>query len=229
VNHDGKLDIVGNFGVLLLGNGNGTFNVGSSIASMSDIQLVDMNNDGNLDIVGYGSMPGNNFAAISVQLGNGDGTFQPAQTWSAQAPGSWSQMGIADWNSDGLLDTAFETEGFVHATSFSTYLQTGLNISPTLIDFGKLKAGTSSAPQTITLTNTTTGTLKIEALKTAGTVLQFSYTTTCGATLAAGANCTITAVFSPNAVRNGLDATIEVVYNQSTGPQYIELLGESTN
>ncbi len=229
INHDGKLDIVGNFGVLLTGNGNGTFNIGSAIASVSDVQLVDMNNDGNLDIVGYGSMPGNNFPAISVQLGNGDGTFQPAQTWSAQATGSWSQMGIADWNSDGLLDAAFETESYVHATAFSTYLQTGLNISPTLVYFGKQKVGTSSAPQTITLTNTTTGTLKIEAIKASGTVLQFSYTTTCGATLAAGANCTITAVFSPNEVRDGLNATIEVVYNQSTGPQYIELLGESTN
>jgi hypothetical protein len=229
VNHDGKLDIVGNFGVLLLGNGDGTFNVGASIASMSDIQLVDMNNDGNLDIVGYGSLPGNNLAAISVQLGNGDGTFQPAQTWSAQALGNYSQMGVADWNSDGLLDAAFKTDSFIHDTAFSTYLQTGLNISPTLVYFGQTKVGTSSSPQTITLTNTTTGTLKIEALKTTGETLQFSNSTNCGTTLAMGASCTITVVFSPNEVRDGLDEVFEVVYNQTTGPQYIEVLGESTH
>ena len=229
VNHDGKLDIVGNFGVLLLGNGNGTFNVGSSVASMSDIQLVDMNNDGNLDIVGYGTLPGNNLAAVSVQLGNGDGTFQPAQTWSAQAPGNWNQMGVADWNSDGLLDAAFKTDSFIHDTAFSTYLQTGLNISPTLVDFGQIKMGTSSSPQKVTLTNTTAVTLKIEALKTTGETLQFSNTTNCGTTLAVGASCTITVVFSPTEVRDGLDEVFEVVYNQATGPQYIELLGESTN
>jgi hypothetical protein len=221
VNHDGKLDIVGNFGVLLLGNGNGTFNVGSSIPSMSDIQLIDMNNDGNLDIVGYGSMPGNNLPAISVQLGNGNGTFQPAQTWSAQSPGNWSQMGVADWNSDGLLDAAFKTDSFIHDTAFSTYLQTGLNISPTLVDFGQIKMGTSSSPQNVTLTNTTAGTLKIEALKTTGETLQFSNTTNCGATLAVGASCTITVVFSPTVVRDGLDEVFEVVYNQTTGPQYV--------
>jgi hypothetical protein len=228
VNHDGKLDIVGNFDVLLLNNGDGTFNV-SSIDAYSDVQLVDMNNDGNLDIVGFGQLSGDNLPAISLQLGNGDGTFQPRLTWSAQSLGNYPQMGIADWNSDGLLDTAFPTDSYVVDTPFSVYLQTGLNISPTLVDFGQLKVGTNSSPQTITLTNTTTGALKLDAIKTTGEVAQFSSSTTCGTSLATGASCTITLVFSPTVVRDGFQEVIEVIYGQPTGPQYITVLGKSVN
>jgi hypothetical protein len=98
VNHDGKLDIVvaaqvsvfggvKGFVDVLLGQGNGTFTIGSvmpinsalsSLLSPVQIALADFGN-GNLDLVtdnfvDQAGTPGDN--RISVLLGNGDGTFR---------------------------------------------------------------------------------------------------------------------------------------------------------
>jgi len=69
---DGNLDIATGSGVLLLGNGDGTFRVGTSLPPTSSLTAADFNNDGKPDLV-FVNPPN-----ISVLLGNGDGTFQSA-------------------------------------------------------------------------------------------------------------------------------------------------------
>src|SRR5207249_2020633 len=90
------------------GNGDGTFQpavpytVGSSPAIVA---VGDFNGDGRLDIVasnvGSTASPG---STVSVLLGNGNGTFQPALT-SAAGPGPLG-IAIGDFNHDGRLDIA---------------------------------------------------------------------------------------------------------------------------
>ena len=77
---------------------------------------------------------------------------------------------------------------------------TGPYVAPTSLDFGSVALGGTSATQTLTLTNpTATGLTGITVTVTA------PYSRlggTCSTTLAAGANCTITLVFSPTSPAN---------------------------
>ncbi len=62
------------------------------------VALPDLNHDGNLDIVTLNSYAG----GVLVLLGNGDGTFQTEQSYSA---GAFSYgLVVADFNKDGNVD-----------------------------------------------------------------------------------------------------------------------------
>jgi len=116
-NGDGKPDIaVANGGSgnvsILLGNGDGMFqaamNFDAGMANPSSVAVGDFNHDGKLDVVAFESgntnpanlMPG----AVSVLLGNGDGTFQTAKTLAMTS--SAVAMLVADVNLDGKSDLA---------------------------------------------------------------------------------------------------------------------------
>jgi hypothetical protein len=75
-------------------------------------------------------------------------------------------------------------------------LNTGVvSFSPTTpLNFKKQKHGTTSAPQTVKLTNTSKTELKISSMKAVG---QFGMSSTCGTSVAAGADCAISVTFSP--------------------------------
>lgn len=102
-----------NPGVLLLdvslGQGNGTFQYPVGYATKPNAHAViaaDFNGDGRIDLAtadnGNVGLPGP--PAVSVLLGNGDGTFQPHLD-SATAEGPFA-LAAGDFNGDGKLDVA---------------------------------------------------------------------------------------------------------------------------
>jgi hypothetical protein len=82
----------------------------------------------------------------------------------------------------------------------------------------------SSAPQKVTLTNNGTTALTVSSMKVSG---KFKISSTCGHSVAAGAKCTISAVFQPTSagVQTGL---ITLKDSASSKPQFIELTGTAT-
>lgn len=102
-------------------------------------------------------------------------------------------------------------------------LNTGtVTFSPTTpLAFKKQTVGTTSAPQTVTLTNAGKTALKISSMKATG---QFGMTSTCGSSVAAGANCAISVTFSPKS-KGAKSGTVSINDSASSKPQVIELSG----
>jgi hypothetical protein len=120
-NRDGKLDLVatGTNGAtgtnvagvsVLLGNGDGTFQTpvvySTNGTAASWVGLGDFNGDGKLDLAVANLCSDSSCAngALSILLGNGDGTFQTPITNSSI--GELNNVLIGDFNNDGKLDLA---------------------------------------------------------------------------------------------------------------------------
>jgi hypothetical protein len=115
LNKDGKLDmavteddgsVYSGFIEVGLGNGDGTFGTltaypSSVLAAYPDptsIQMIDINGDGNLDLVYLNS----EFGTVAVMYGNGDGTVTSPSEWPVSA--YVFGMALADVNQDGAVD-----------------------------------------------------------------------------------------------------------------------------
>ena len=101
-----------------------------------------------------------------------------------------------------------------------------IELSPAKLAFGDHKVGTSSASQTVTVTNVGTATVTFGSpvITVAGDTADFPPTNGCGATLGAGAACTIGVTFTPKAT-GARRATLEVNDNGGGSPQTVALSG----
>jgi Pro-kumamolisin, activation domain/Abnormal spindle-like microcephaly-assoc'd, ASPM-SPD-2-Hydin len=102
-----------------------------------------------------------------------------------------------------------------------------VTLSPTSLTFASTPVGTASAPQTVTLKNSS-GILSINGIGFAGTnASSYSGTTTCPfapTTIAAGASCTVSITFTP-ASSGTLTAQLEFFDNTTGEPQVVNLTG----
>ena len=128
VDNDGNLDLIGQ-GFVLLGLGNGTFEVAAPLVRTSTrpagtvrpgtaptatsviggpVAVADLTGDGNIDVVYVGDDGG----GVQVLLGNGNGTFRPPPKGSTCSLAGY-QVAIGDFNNDGIPDLAFTGDGTV--------------------------------------------------------------------------------------------------------------------
>ena len=102
------------------------------------------------------------------------------------------------------------------------------SLSPTSLAFGNQSVGTTSAAQTLTLSNTGSAALSITSLALTGTnASDFAQTNTCGSSVAASANCTISVTFKPSA-SGSRTASVRITDNASGSPQTVSLSGTGT-
>jgi len=101
----------------------------------------------------------------------------------------------------------------------------GASVSPTSLTFGSQTVGTTSAAQTVTLSNTGSAALTITSIVASG---DFAASNTCGGSLAAGGNCSISVTLTPTAsgTRTG---SLSVTDNATGSPQTVSLTGTGSS
>jgi hypothetical protein len=109
--------------------------------------------------------------------------------------------------------------GIEHVSTLVTPL--GVSLSALGVNFGSLSTGSSSSPQSITLTNTGGGVVTISGVAASG---DFTETNNCGTSVAIGSSCTISVIFDPtgSGTRSG---TLRILDNAPGSPQMVSLSG----
>jgi hypothetical protein len=102
---------------VFISNGDGTFavpvNYSVTGSSLQGGLLTDIDGDGKLDVLAFDS---NTPAAVIEMLGNGDGTFQTPSTLGQLTTNAPNNMIFADFNGDGKIDFAGQTETGIQVT-----------------------------------------------------------------------------------------------------------------
>jgi hypothetical protein len=97
----------------------------------------------------------------------------------------------------------------------------GASLSPSSLTFSGQLISTPSSAQTVTLTNPGTGALAVDSITVTG---DFADTDTCGSTVEAGGNCTISVTFTPTA-GGSRTGTLTISDNAAGSPQTVKLTG----
>jgi len=113
----------------------------------------------------------------------------------------------------------------VPLTGTGTATPSLISLTPATLTFSNQNITTTSTPQIATLTNNSTSALTGIAISITGaSASSFAQTTTCGATLAVGANCGINVTFTPT-VTGAATATLSVADSDPSSPQTVALSG----
>jgi hypothetical protein len=132
-----------------------------------------------------------------------------------------------------LLDTTNQSTQTVNVSLSGTEVpaQPGITLSPTSLTFGGQNVGSSTAPQSITVTSNGSAPLAISSISITGANPgDFSETNTCPtnpSTLAVNANCTISVTFTP-AATGPRSAAVSISDNATGSPQTVPISGTGT-
>jgi hypothetical protein len=227
LNGDGNLDIVAcssnsNTVSVLLSTGGTSFSLATYpvLGNGKYVSVGDFNGDGIPDLAILNSLGSGSFVAdVSILVGNGDGTFQPAVNFGTQGI-SDAQLAVADFNRDGSPDFAVGA-----SLLFNRLTGPAASLTPSLTEFGNTAIGRTAGPHIVALSNTGTAALNISGIMLTGPQKSdFSQTNACGASLPAGQNCTFQISFTPSAL-GFRTASIQIADNAFNTPQAITLTG----
>jgi hypothetical protein len=163
--------------------------------------------------------------------------YLPGGPWAADQIGPFMFGGLTEYMIDETTGNLTVLPGFPNVPGFSVPTLTvvtgyppqtpapGAGFLPTGLTFTNTDIGAASVPQTIALVNTGTATLDISGITITGANAgDFSQANTCGATLAAGANCVFTVVYTPSTTA-AETANLSVSDNASGSPHLAGLNG----
>lgn len=138
-NRDGLADIaISEYGDqvrVFLSNGDGTFKLSSDLSvelNTYNVEAVDFNSDGILDLVGQTFLNPGNGGTTTIWYGNGDGTFKNKVTTGGTGYETYSAA-FADLNGDDVLDIYHGGSGnnLLLSNSTKTYTAPYLNLKTT--------------------------------------------------------------------------------------------------
>jgi len=200
------------------GAGNGLFTFASQTAAGHNPSAIvpgDFNGDGHLDLA-VANQSSNN---IQILMGSGASSF--ISSGPLQSGNGPTALGVGDFNSDGRLDlVALDADSNSIGILFQ---QPQATLSVSGLTFPTQPIGTSSAPQSFTITNTGSATAPLSvssinvtpAFNTGAN--DFQESNFCQASLPPGGTCTVNVVFSPSYVATE-NATLTVTDNSMGVP-----------
>src|SRR5207237_732940 len=198
------------------------------VGATSVSQTVTVTNNNNVTV---------NFTSITITGTNSPDFVKATDTCTGSlAPGAQCTVSVTFTPSVAAAEAAIVvfTDDDLNSpqnVSLSGGTAPAVGLAPTNLDFGNQLLATTSAPMTVTFTNTGTAALTISSFAASGdfaaTSTGASACPTSPATLAAGANCTINVTFTPTAsgARTG---TLSVADNAGGSPQTVALSGNGT-
>ena len=128
---------------------------------------------------------------------------------------------------DGTLSVTDDATGSPQEVKLSG-TGTAVVLSPTEINFGDQKVGTSSVPVPVTLRNLGGNSLSISGIVIKGAdPNDFTQTNTCGDSVPPKSKCIITVTFTPTAKGNR-SASVSISDDDPTSPQSVPLTGNGT-
>jgi hypothetical protein len=123
---------------------------------------------------------------------------------------------------NGSITIASNAPGRPHSIALTGTGRGGTGVvNVSFISFASQGVGTTGAAQMATLSNTGVVALNLASIAVTG---DFARTTTCGATLATGANCSISVSFSPTALGTRI-GTLVITSDAANSPMSIPLVG----
>ena len=137
----------------------------------------------------------------SITTGSSEFAVQSSTCGASLAIGASCSVGVTFAPSAAGARTGSLSFGGLAAvplTGTGTVSGPALAAAPASLDFGTLTAGLASAPQTVTFSNPGTATTALTGITSTSTEFAIQ-SSTCGASLAAGASCTVSVSFAPAA------------------------------
>jgi hypothetical protein len=121
-----------------------------------------------------------------------------------------------------ITDSAINSPQIIALTGYG---RLPVTVSPLTLSFGTVIVGTTSTAKSVTVTNNMKTTLTISAIGFTGAdPADFAQTNTCGSSLGAGAQCTVSVTFTPKAA-GARTARLSITDTASTSPQSVSLTG----
>ena len=234
LNGDGKPDLVygladphpyKTYAMVALNSGN----VGSLFPAPTQVTFgmpsapVDLDGDGNLDLVISPTVHPVPADGLSVLTGKGDGSFNSPVLITTETGMPLSVLAEGDFNGDGKLDfMAVDPNGIIW-----TLLQGNFAVAvamPSTLDFGSQTIGTTSSAQNVVIRNTGTATVSLSNANVTGIdTSDFIISNSCSATLTGAASCQIAVTFKP--VVGGTRTASLNIRNTGMGSQIVSLTG----
>ena len=195
----------------------------TALGSTSDAQVVTVKNTSTVAVtissIALGGTNGTSF----LELGNCGTSLSAGASCSlyiAFKPASAAAM----TGTLSVTDNASGSPQKVTLTGTGTAVPS-VKLSTTSIAFPATTHATTSAAQTVTLTNAGTATIDLTSITLTGTnPTDFEALNTCGPSLAAGANCVVYVAFKP-ATAAAFKATLSIADTGSGSPQSVALSG----
>lgn len=194
------------------------------VTTTSASQLVTLTNAGDTPLTGIsGAIASGDFtvASGSTVMGGCGGTLAGHSTCVFSV--SYGPQNVGAETGVLVVNDQYRTQRV--ALTGTGVASSGVSLTPLNgLTFAPILVASSSAPQTVTLTNNGDVALAISVFAVTGDFRLSASGNTCGAMLAAGAACTMQVVFTPAAagVRAG---TVAVTDDAENSPQTVELSG----